>query len=130
MVLGRLSDRGAIMATWVYRKSDMLWCLRGADDPAKIHTQPGQYGLLDVPGPTPHPRLERADPNAASKRRAATASEMAAYDDAVVIPREFIRALQATAAALWKARTGSFPNAAQKAQLQADFVTAWKALGS
>ncbi len=42
---------------------------------------------------------------------------------------QFLRAIQAAAAALYKDFHGAFPNTAQKAALRADFVTAWKALG-
>lgn len=117
------------MAQWVYRKSDFLWCVLGADDPAKIHTQPEAYGLLDVPGETPDPRLERADPASPTKRRAATAQEIAAYDDAVTLELVYERALKAAVAATIRETTGSFPNAATADRLKGYFKTAWKALG-
>jgi hypothetical protein len=71
------------MATWIARNSDGAWMVRGFGDPSLIHSQPASYTEVEVPGDVvPDPRLERYDAARPSKRRAATALEIAAFDDA------------------------------------------------
>lgn len=79
----------------------------------------------------PDPRVEKYSGNAGAPFQAKTAGEIAATTSAaldVVAASQFPVVLQALTAALYKDAHGSFPNASQKNQLKADFITAWKAL--
>lgn len=69
------------MANWVARNSDHRWMVKGYGDPALILSQPAAYTLVPVPGnDTPDPRTEIWDDTVPSKKRAATAPEISAYD--------------------------------------------------
>ena len=70
------------MATWIARNVDGCWMVRAhGSEAAKILTHPDQYTSVDVPGDAvPHERLERYDAASPSKRRPATAQEIAVYD--------------------------------------------------
>jgi len=73
------------MAKWIARNSDNAWMVRDFGDPSLIFTQPGAYTEVEVPGDAvPNPRTERYDASSPTKLRAATAPEIAAYDDAVL----------------------------------------------
>lgn len=65
---------------WVYRISDGAWMVRGAGDPALIHSQPNAYAYADVEGGCPDPRTERHDAVSPTKRRPARVEEVAAHD--------------------------------------------------
>ena len=69
------------MATrWIYRNSDFAWMVQAAGDPALIHTQPSAYTEVEIAqNDCPDPRTTRGQATTPFIR-AATAGEMAAYD--------------------------------------------------
>jgi hypothetical protein len=120
------------MARWIARNSDGMWMVRGAGEPAQIHTQPASFTEVDVPGDdVPDPRIERYDPSTPSRRRAATAPEIAAYDTAV-LDAEVATAVdqqRLTSAVVW-AVIDTYSAPATPAKYQAartKIVTAYKA---
>ena len=122
----------------LYRKSDGVFFPGYADTPdangvvAQVKDA-ASFGVLEFSEAAwPNLETERADITSPSKKRSATAGEIVAWNTSrqhMEAETTFIRGLQALAAALFKVQTGAFPNAAQKAALKADFITAWKALG-
>jgi hypothetical protein len=72
-----------VMMKAVYRKADNAFICAGFYDTRPTGDDYVTYGVVDLPGSTvPDLRLERYDAASPTKRRAATADELAAYDAA------------------------------------------------
>jgi len=67
-------------------------------------------------------------PGFTPKTQAEIDATVAAQQDAIA-GAQWVRGLQAVAAALERNRTGSFPTPAQANTLKGYFITAWKSLG-
>ena len=100
------------MAKWIARNSDDAWMVLGFGDPALIHSQPANYTEVEVPWEVcPNPRTERYDAGSPTKKRAATASEIQAYDQAD-LDRQVTTALDTarlTSAVVWTILKQMYP---------------------
>ena len=79
---------------WVYRNSDFVWMVQDVGDPARIHSQPSNYTLVELDQDAcPDPRTTRGQATAPFIRPA-TAAEITAYDGAqpkVLRTRDLLR---------------------------------------
>lgn len=112
-----------------YRKADGVFLWSGFSDPPE-HDETVVGAIAVGDGPPPNPRLERYDATSETKRRAATAPEVAAYDsaqlDATAKQAALPRAVKAMLFFYLRDKFGRNPTMAERAAARDAFIQAYK----